>query len=114
MSKYTEDDLKKELKTKQYEYGFYTDIEADTLPVGLNEDIIIAISKKKEATKDFWDLMVETANNMNWEVKELNQRCAQGSLLRNNKCKTVKDLLITYCNIDMSYPIIGDPEGVTA
>ena len=48
MSKYTEDDLKKELETKQYEYGFYTDIESDTLPVGLNEEIIIAISKKKE------------------------------------------------------------------
>ena len=48
MSKYTEDDLKKELETKQYEYGFYTDIESDTLPVGLNEEIIVAISKKKE------------------------------------------------------------------
>jgi Fe-S cluster assembly protein SufB len=48
MSKYTEDDLKKELKTKQYEYGFYTDIESDTLPVGLNEEVVIAISKKKE------------------------------------------------------------------
>ena len=48
MSKYTEDDLNKELETKEYEYGFYTDIESDTLPVGLNEDIIIAISKKKE------------------------------------------------------------------
>ena len=48
MSKYTEDDLKKELETKKYEYGFYTDIESDTLPVGLNEEIIIAISKKKE------------------------------------------------------------------
>ena len=48
MSKYTEDDLKKELETKEYEYGFYTDIESDTLPVGLNEEIIIAISKKKE------------------------------------------------------------------
>ena len=48
MSKYTEDDLKKELETKEYEYGFYTDIESDTLPVGLNEDIIVAISKKKE------------------------------------------------------------------
>ena len=48
MSKYTEDDLKKELKTKQYEYGFYTDIESDTLPVGLNEEIVMAISKKKE------------------------------------------------------------------
>jgi len=48
MSKYTEDDLKKELETKEYEYGFYTDIESDTLPIGLNEDIIVAISKKKE------------------------------------------------------------------
>ena len=47
MSKYTEDDLKKELETKEYEYGFYTDIESDTLPVGLSEDIVIAISKKK-------------------------------------------------------------------
>ena len=47
MSKYTEDDLKKELETKEYEYGFYTDIQSDTLPVGLSEDIVIAISKKK-------------------------------------------------------------------
>jgi len=45
--KYTEDDLKKELETKEYEYGFYTDIEADKFPVGLNEDIVKAISKKK-------------------------------------------------------------------
>jgi short-subunit dehydrogenase len=41
-------DLKKELETKEYEYGFYTDIESDTFPVGLNEDIVRAISKKKE------------------------------------------------------------------
>lgn len=45
---YTEDDLKKELETKKYEYGFYTDIESDTFPIGLNEDIVRAISKKKE------------------------------------------------------------------
>lgn len=45
---YTEEELKKELETKEYEYGFYTDIKSDTLPNGLNEDIVIAISKKKE------------------------------------------------------------------
>lgn len=45
---YTEEELKKELETKEYEYGFYTDIEADTLPKGLNENIVRAISKKKE------------------------------------------------------------------
>ena len=47
MNKFTEDDLKKELETKEYEYGFYTDIEADKFPVGLNEEVVIAISKKK-------------------------------------------------------------------
>ena len=48
MSKYTEDDLREELKTKEYEYGFYTDIDSETFPVGLNEDIVRSISKKKE------------------------------------------------------------------
>ena len=48
MGKFTEDDLKKELETKEYEYGFYTDIESETFPVGLNEDIVRAISQKKE------------------------------------------------------------------
>ncbi|MGB0777618.1 MAG: Fe-S cluster assembly protein SufB [Flavobacteriaceae bacterium] len=47
MAKYTEDDLKKELETQEYEYGFYTDIESETFPKGINEDIVRAISKKK-------------------------------------------------------------------
>ncbi|WP_277632638.1 Fe-S cluster assembly protein SufB [Avrilella dinanensis] len=47
MSKYTEDDLKVELENKEYEYGFYTDLESETFPVGLNEDIVRAISQKK-------------------------------------------------------------------
>ena len=45
---YTEEELKKELETKEYEYGFYTDIESDTFPKGLNEEVVIALSKKKE------------------------------------------------------------------
>ena len=44
---YTEEELKKELETKEYEYGFYTDIESDTFPVGLNEEIVKAISMRK-------------------------------------------------------------------
>ena len=44
---YTEEELKKELETKEYEYGFYTDIEADTLPKGLSRETVMAISKKK-------------------------------------------------------------------
>ncbi|WP_298949057.1 Fe-S cluster assembly protein SufB [uncultured Polaribacter sp.] len=47
MSKYTEEQLEEELKTQEYKYGFYTDIESDTFPIGLNEDVVRAISKKK-------------------------------------------------------------------
>ena len=48
---YTEDELKKELETKEYEYGFYTDIDSETFPVGLNEDIVKAKNKKKNEPK---------------------------------------------------------------
>ncbi|MDF7806124.1 Fe-S cluster assembly protein SufB [Pontiellaceae bacterium B12219] len=35
------------LTDKEYKYGFVTDIESDSLPPGLNEDIVRAISKRK-------------------------------------------------------------------
>jgi Fe-S cluster assembly protein SufB len=35
------------LVKKEYKYGFYTDVEADSAPPGLNEDIVRLISKKK-------------------------------------------------------------------
>jgi Fe-S cluster assembly protein SufB len=37
-----------ELTSSDYKYGFYTDIEMDTAPKGLNEDIIRFISEKKQ------------------------------------------------------------------
>jgi Fe-S cluster assembly protein SufB len=36
------------LVRKEYEHGFYTDLEADTVPPGLNEDVIRHISAKKK------------------------------------------------------------------
>ena len=48
---YTEEELKKELESKEYAYGFYTDIESDTFPVGLNEDIVRAISQRKKRAR---------------------------------------------------------------
>lgn len=45
---YTEKELEKELKNKQYDYGFVTDIESDVIQKGLNEDTIRLISSKKE------------------------------------------------------------------
>ncbi len=40
-------EILKELENSKYKYGFVTDIEADTVPCGLNEDIIRLISAKK-------------------------------------------------------------------
>lgn len=37
-----------ELTDKEYKYGFVTDIESDSLPPGLNEDIVREISRRKE------------------------------------------------------------------
>ena len=46
---------------KDYEYGFVTNIESETLPPGLNEDIVRTISKKKNEPD--WLL--------NWRLKSL-------------------------------------------
>lgn len=59
MSKYTEDDLKIELETKEYEYGFYTELESETFPIGLNEDIVKAISLKKGEPQWMTDWRIE-------------------------------------------------------
>ena len=36
-----------ELATREYKYGFVTDVEAETIPKGLNEDVVRLISQKK-------------------------------------------------------------------
>ncbi|RIJ42022.1 Fe-S cluster assembly protein SufB [Pontibacter oryzae] len=41
-------ELINEIATKEYEFGFVTDIEMDVAPPGLNEDVIKFISAKKE------------------------------------------------------------------
>ncbi len=48
---------------KKYEYGFTTDIEQETIPPGLDEDVIKTISKKKEEPKWLLD----------WRLKAFNQ-----------------------------------------
>ena len=47
----TENEKIEELANKEYKFGFVTDIDADTLPVGLNEDIIRQLSAKKNEPK---------------------------------------------------------------
>jgi len=43
----TDESTVKQLAEQEYKYGFVTDIEADTVPKGLNEDIIRMISARK-------------------------------------------------------------------
>jgi hypothetical protein len=52
MSKYTEDDLRVDLENKKYEFGWETKIDYEDFPIGLNEDIIRAISAKRRAGMD--------------------------------------------------------------
>ena len=59
MAKYTEEELKEELENSEYKYGFYTDIESDTFPKGLNEEVVIALSKKKNEPQWMTDWRVE-------------------------------------------------------
>ena len=44
----TETQKIQDLANQEYKYGFYTDVETDSAPPGLNEDIIRLISNKKE------------------------------------------------------------------
>lgn len=59
MAKYTEDDLREDLQGKEYAYGFYTDIEAETFAKGLNEEVVIALSKKKNEPQWMTDWRLE-------------------------------------------------------
>ena len=44
----TDDQILEEFTSKEYEFGWTTDLETDEAPKGLNEDIVRFISKKKE------------------------------------------------------------------
>ena len=51
---------------KKYEYGFVTDIDMETFPPGLDEDVVAAISKKKN----------EPEFLLNWRLKAYRHWCA--------------------------------------
>ncbi len=49
MGQYTEHELAKDIEENQeYKFGFVSDLDSDTIPVGLSEDVIRLISSKKE------------------------------------------------------------------
>lgn len=42
------DNIIQDITNQEYKYGFTTDVETDVIPVGLNEDVIRLISRKKQ------------------------------------------------------------------
>ena len=69
MAKYTEEELKEELENSEYKYGFYTDIESETFPKGLNEEVVIALSKKKNEPQWMTDWRLEAFRA--WQAMEV-------------------------------------------
>ena len=65
---YTEEELKKELEQQEYQYGFTTDIDAETFPVGLNKEIVKKISAKKN--EPGWMTMWRLSAFEAWEKME--------------------------------------------
>ena len=45
--KQSEDELLEKVTSTEYKYGFTTDIESDTIPKGLSEEVVRIISAKK-------------------------------------------------------------------
>ena len=45
--KRSEDELLEKVTSTEYKYGFTTDIESDTIPKGLSEEVVRIISAKK-------------------------------------------------------------------
>ena len=43
-----QDKIINDITQGEYKYGFYTDVETDTIPKGLSEDVVRLISEKKK------------------------------------------------------------------
>ena len=48
-----------EFVNKEYKYGFTTNVETDTIPPGLNEDVVRLISKKKNEPEFMLELAAQ-------------------------------------------------------
>lgn len=64
----SEEELLEEITNSEYKYGFYTNIESDKAPKGLNEDIIRFISAKKNEPE--WMLDYRLKAFRVWEKME--------------------------------------------
>jgi Fe-S cluster assembly protein SufB len=66
-----QDHILDEVTSNEYKYGFYTDIETDSLPRGLNEDIVRMISSKKN--EPVWMLEFRLKSYRHWLTMKMPQ-----------------------------------------
>ncbi len=64
-----QDHLLEKVTSNEYKYGFYTDIETDTIPKGLNEDIIRLISAKKQEPEFLLEFRLKAFRH--WQTMQL-------------------------------------------
>jgi len=64
-----QDKILTDITTGEYKYGFYSDIEMDQIPKGLNEDIIRTISEKKKEPD--WLLKFRLKAYRHWQTMSM-------------------------------------------
>ena len=69
MEEKKENNIVDKVTKEEYKYGFVTDVESDTIPKGLNEDIIRMISKKKNEPD--WLLSFRLKAFAHWQTLEM-------------------------------------------
>lgn len=66
MSSYTEEELAKDLEGQEYKYGFVSDFQSETIPKGLNEDVVRQISAMKGEPEWMTEIRLEAFRN--WQT----------------------------------------------
>ncbi|MDD2197424.1 MAG: Fe-S cluster assembly protein SufB [Bacteroidales bacterium] len=64
-----QDKIIEEVTSSEYKYGFYTDIETETIPKGLSEDVVRIISQKKNEPE--WMLEFRLKAFRHWQEMEM-------------------------------------------
>lgn len=64
-----QDDIINDITSGEYKYGFFTDIETDKIPKGLNEDVVRHISEKKGEPE--WLLEFRLKSYRHWLTKKM-------------------------------------------
>ena len=82
LTQQTDDELLEQVAGREYQWGWESDVESDTFPPGLSEDVVRAISAKKgepewmlefrlKALRHFLTMSVPKWPNVHYELPDL-------------------------------------------